>query len=249
MVRPPPTGDTPAAPASPLAEPVLFAEPPAGVPQDFAPDSPEGKARQTLEKLLTATALHEITPLIHDPTTALKQAAQWFPDGNPQPVSWKRIIFDSSDRVPRSAYKATLFRVVTDQAPLGFPVAVEETKNGPRIDFTAYIQCRDRLLDAYMAKPDSAPQPFLVLMRRGHYFGDDLSAAELEQLICLEITAPNPGSAKHRVFIQRGTDLGRWAVRRFVWDKSYTPVVELTRAGKQVEISAIVRDTWRSPTP
>ena len=245
----PPQAPSASAQAPNPAGPIILAEPLPGVPQDFLPDSLEGKARQTLEKLLTAGTLPEIAPLIHDSTAALKQAAQWFPDGNPKPVSWKRIIFDSSDWIPRSAFKASLFRVVTDQVPLGFPVAVEQTRNGPRIDFPAFVQCRDRLLDAFIAKAESPPQSFLVLLRRGHYFGNDLSSAELEQLICFEVAAPNPGSPKHRVFIQRGSDLGRLAVRRFVWDKSYTPVVELTRTGKHIEITALVRDTWRVPGP
>ena len=255
MTRPPsdpplPVPPPPSVPpsASPT-EPVVFAEPPPGVPQDFPPGSIEGNARQTLEKLLTVSALPEITPLIHDPAATLVQAAKWFPSGSIPPVSWKRIIFDSSDQIPRSPFKASLFRVVTDQLPLGFPVAVEETRQGPRIDFPAYVQCRDRLLDAFMAKNDVPTQPFLVLLRRGHYFGADLTPAEQEQLICFEITSPNPSSPKHRVFIQRGSDLGRQAVRRFVWDKSYTPVVELTRVNQHVEITAIVRDAWRIPAP
>ena len=247
MIRPLVPAPAPGALVPAITDPVVFAEPLPGVPQDFPPDSLEGQARQTLEKLLTASALPEIAPLVHDPAASLKQAAKWFPDGNPQPIPWKRIIFDSSDQMPRSTYKAILFRVVTDHTPLGFPVAVEETRHGPRIDFTAFVQCRDRLLDAFISKPDASPQSFLVLMRRGHYFGEELSAAELEPLICFEIAAPNPGSPKHRVFIQRGSDLGRRAVRQFVWDKSYTPVVELTRVGKHIEITAIVRDVWRVP--
>ena len=226
---------------------VVYAEPPAGVPQEFPSDSLQGKARHTLEKLLAAKAIPEITSLVHDPTAAEKLAARWFPSGSLQPGPWKRIIFDSSDQAPRSSLKASLFRVVTNEIPLGFPVAVEDTRSGPRIDFNAFVQCRDRLLDFYIAQPGNTPQSFLVLLRRGHYFGEDLTPAELEQLICFEITSPNPGSPKHRVFIQRGSEMGRLAVRRFVWDKSYTPVVELTRQGKHIEITAIIRDVWRQP--
>lgn len=237
-------------PPSSLATPPQDAEPLPGVLQDFPPASLEARSRQVLEQLLEAASTKEARPLIYDADPALKQAALWYPDGKLNPSPWKRIIFDSCDPLPRSPYKASFFRVVTDAIPMGFPVAVEDTKEGPRIDLNAFLQCRDSLLDAFISSPRKPARPFFVILRRGHYFGDDLSPAELEKLICFEAASPNPGSAKHRVFIERGSDLGQLAVKKFVWEESYTPVVELTHAGKVVEITAILRDVWRnSPTP
>jgi len=235
--------------ASPSAEAPVSGEAIAGVSQDFPPGSPRQKAYQTLEKLLAARRPDDLKAHIHQPAEAARKAALYFPDGDLKPAAWRKIFYDSSTQIPKTTYQARLFRVVTDNVPLGFPVAVEDTANGPRIDYDAFIQCRNRLLDAFIADPAAKPSHFLVVMKRAHYFGDELTAAEQEPFICLEVTCPNPGAAKYPVFIPKNTDLGKMALRRFTWDKSFTPVVELAHAGRYVQLTAVVQDAWRNTTP
>lgn len=234
-------GTRPTAPS----EPVVFAEPLPGVPQEFPAGSPEAKSREALEKLLSAENLKDIAPLVHSPAQASRQALTYFPDGKFRPSTWRRILFDAAEQLPQTGYKARLFRVVTQESPLGFPVAVEDTKEGPRVDFEAFIQCRDRLLDQFMTKRSSLPGKFLVVLRRGHYFGDELKQDDLNRLLCLEVASPNPGATKYSVFIPKDTDLGRLALRKFTWDKIYTPIVELTHNDRYISISSLVQDTWQ----
>ncbi len=89
------------------------------------------------------------------------------------------------------------------------------------------------------------PGRFLVVLRRGHYFGEDLPQGELDRMICLEVASPNPSSAKYPVFIPRDTELGRLALQNFDWDKTYTPIVELAHANRHLALNAIVEETWR----
>lgn len=226
-------------------EPVVYGQPLPGVPQDLPPGSPESKARATLENLLQASTPEELEPLVHQPTEALRLADALYPDGNLKPTPYRKILFDGGQQVPGSTHKTRLFRVVTDTNPMGFPVAVQDTDSGPRIDFTAFAQCRDELLDKFMNTPSAPPSKFLVVLRRGHYFGDKLTDEEQSRLLCLEVSSPNPASAKYSVFVPRGTALGKAALGKYAWDKIYTPTVELTHADRHVAISSIVQDTWQ----
>jgi len=239
----------PAAAPTPATEPVIYGEAIPGVGQNFVPDSAEEKSYQALEKLLDARNPDGIKAYVHQPAEALRKATLYFPNGDLNPAPWRRIFYDSATQIPKSAYKARLFRVITDAVPLGFPVAVEETASGPRIDYDAFIQCRNRMLDAFLTTPTAPPGRFLVVMKRAHYFGDQLTDAELQELICLEVCCPNPGANKHPVFIPKNIDFGKLALRRFTWDKSFTPIVELAHTPRYIQLTAIVQDAWRSVTP
>lgn len=217
--------------------------------QNFPPGSPEEKARQVLERLMMARSANELAGLVRLPVEAMRQAIEYFPDGNLHPVPILGITLEAIESMAKSSYKVRIFRVVTDRVPSGFPVAVEDTVEGPRIDFTAFVQCRDQLLDEFVKQPAAGPGRFLVVLRRGHYFGEDLTQTELDRMICLEVTSPNPSSAKYPVFVPRDTELGRLALRSFDWDKTYTPLVELAHANRHMALNAIVEETWRRGAP
>jgi hypothetical protein len=217
--------------------------------QNFPPGSPEEKARQALERLMMARSANELAGLVRLPVEAMRQAIEYFPDGNLHPVPILGITLEAIESMAKTSYKVRIFRVVTDRIPSGFPVAVEDTAEGPRIDFTAFVQCRDQLLDQFVKQPAAGAGRFLVVLRRGHYFGEDLTQTDLDRMICLEVTSPNPSSAKYPVFVPRDTELGRLALRNFDWDKTYTPVVELAHANRYMALNAIVEETWRRGAP
>ena len=222
---------------------MVYAEPRPGVSQDLPPESSEAKARQALEKLLDATSRDEIAKVVHDPADTFLRYANTPVTATPR----KRILFDASEKIPQSTQKYHLFRVVTDDVPLGFPVAIEDTDSGPRIDYSAFLQCRDQLLDKFMAEPSATPGQFLVTLRRGHYFGNEISQTGLDLLICFEIASPNPSSPRHIVFIPRSQELGKLALNKYSWDHLYTPVLELSHKGNLVHVTNILGDTWQKP--
>ncbi len=238
-----------AAPATIPEENASAAQPLPALDQNFPPGSPEEKARQTLERLMMARSANELAGLVHHPVEAMRQAIQYFPDGNLIPVPILEITLEAIEPTAKAPFKVRIFRVVTDRVPSGFPVAVEDTAEGPRIDFTAFVQCRDQLLDQFAKQPAAGPGRFLVVLRRGHYFGEDLTQAELDRMICLEVASPNPSSAKYPVFVSRDTELGQLALRNFDWDKTYTPIVELAHSPRHMALNAIVEETWRRGIP
>ena len=242
-INPPPAPSVPAANNQKAPVPVIYADPSPGVSQDFLPGSSEAKARQSLEKLLDSDSSSDLAQLVLEPADIQKN----FTDQEINPIPRKRILFDASENIPRSTQKYHLFRVITDEVPMGFPVAIEDTASGPRIDYTAFIQCRDQLLDKFMAAPSAKSQPFMVTLRRGHYFGNEVPQAELDKLVCLEIASPNPSSPRHTVFIPRGSELGSLALNKYTWERIYTPVIELSRKGRLVHIISILGDTWQKP--
>ncbi len=244
----PATPETVAGSAAP-AENASGAKPLPALDQNFPPGSPEEKARQTLERLMMARSANELAGLVHHPVEAMRQAIQYFPDGDLHPVPILGITLEAIEPMAKAPHKVRIFRVVTDGVPSGFPVAVEDTAEGPRIDFTAFVQCRDQLLDQFAKQPEAGPGRFLVVLRRGHYFGEDLTQAEVDRMICLEVASPNPSAAKYPVFVPRDTELGRLALRKFDWDKTYTPVVELAHSNRHMALNAIVEETWRRGAP
>jgi hypothetical protein len=58
--------------------------------------------------------------------------------------------------------------------PDGVPISVEDTKDGCRVEWRSFIECRDQLLSKFYSGFKKEPQTFRVLVRRGHYFDKDV---------------------------------------------------------------------------
>src|SRR5690606_3405584 len=95
-------------------------------------------------------------------------------DNPDRPAEVESIGHVTAHPVPDSNFRFHVFQVVQKPDLLPGPVRVEQTKDGYRVDWPAYIEARDRELEKFCEEWREGAGTFRVLLERGHYFGDDV---------------------------------------------------------------------------
>jgi hypothetical protein len=136
----------------------------------------------------------------------------------------------------------------TDAQLEGFPVSVEETPSGPKVDWMAYVQFHDNRLGKFIKIPQLEADTFYAIVERRHYFRSDVP--DLGSKICLGIQPPIPGYEGY-AFIEKDSPLGAELIEKFQWEHMYFPVLKLrwkrTQDGAQyIEVKELVRESWRA---
>ena len=150
--------------------------------------------------------------------------------------------------IPSSGAKAFIFNVIHPDHPRGFPVSAEHTPEGYRIDWQSYIQWRHEWLRRFVEKKSAEPQMLFVVLRRAHYFNDDVP--RLDEKLCFKISSAVPGDEGTFAFVDHPSALARSLTSTYEWRKLYFPVVEVQwirepNGAPYVRLNRIVRPTWR----
>lgn len=116
------------------------------------------------------------------------------------------------------------------------------------MDWQSYIQWRDEWLKKFAMHQADEPQLLFVLLRRTHYFNDDVP--NLDEKLVFRLTSAVPDDEGLVAFVERDSDLGRELESAFEWRKVYSPVVELqwVKEGghaKYVRLTRMGRPSWR----
>ncbi len=228
------------------------------LPREEASDAPEPppanqeeaeqrKARDVIKSLLRAGSVDQVIDLIHEKDRVGDLARAYYGDKPLAPVPFDSVVFDSGARVPDTNGHAYLFRVRSPDRTHGFPISAEETPAGYKIDWEAYVQCKDRLTRSFWKNSDQAPASLYVILKRGHYFGDDIPNSD--SLYCFKINSPNPDEEPNYAFLGKGTELARDLDRRLQWDATYFVIADFAQVkhsgGSHVELRKINRWSWR----
>lgn len=128
------------------------------------------------------------------------------------------------------------------------PVMVEEAVDGWKVDWVTFTEFKDNFLARFMESPKEGAKRFHVLVRRTHYFDDDVP--ELDKKICMEVQAPMPPYVGS-VFARRGTQLANILDRYLGWQVDQAAVVvelEWRREGDKqwVELTNLPQFNWRN---
>jgi hypothetical protein len=250
-----PSGKAPAS-ASPLVEVPRKAIPADAGPSGDAPAEPiyvkAGKdsqpAADALQKFFKARSLAErlaLTQAADKVRPLMERYYEANPDG---PVRVKSIELLRHDRNPEIGAPLCVFQVSGPDVPEPLPVMAESTPDGWKIDWLTFTEFKDKLLLLFLQKWQDGPARFHVLMRRTHYFDEDVP--ELDRKSCFELTSPVPGFQGF-AFVPKGSALGQELDRSVGWDVSgVAAVVELQWKKKDryqwVEITALPQYNWRS---
>ncbi len=229
-------------------------------PPGSAPDATNGiepdselleAPRTSLRGFLSALNWKERGKWIQNPTAVLSKMEAYYqnnPGASDGPVASTSVTFQSSDKVPGGEYSFFLFLVTTKNVPEGFPVSVEETADGFRVDWEAFIEFNDHLLHKFMTNFQSEPRDFRVIMRRTHYFGTDIP--NLKNKYAFRIDPPVPGYEGY-AFVDRDAPLvADKLTPNLDWSVIAYPVVRLEwsedEGKKFVRIQDLVQPTWRT---
>ena len=132
----------------------------------------------------------------------------------------------------------------------GFPVMVEVKDGEARVDWLTFVEFKDNMLAQFAANPSiEGKWQFHVMLRRCHYFDDDVP--NVEEKDCFEIGPPMPTSSPIYAFTDRVSQLARELSTTITWDKQVTwGIVELewkkTNGNQYVELTAVPQLNWYS---
>ena len=226
---------------------------PDGAGGKVAADGPAGAAEvaaglKAVRGLISATTPEQVLPWIFDAGT-LEFPVQNYHAKHPLHALTGAVIeFEYSGVIPGTGEKAHIFNVLHPSHPRGFPVSAESTAQGYRIDWQSYIQWRDGWLQRFLEKKPSEPQTLFVVLRRTHYFNDDVP--KLDEKLAFKLTSAVPGDEGAVAFVDKNSAVGRSLGELYEWRTLYFPVVELQweasgKAGAYLRLNRIVRPTWR----
>ena len=206
------------------------------------------KAQSAVHALVTASNVDTLVPLIFW-GESFRETLQSYYETRPfRPLRDTAIERQFDGKVPGTGARAFIFSVVHPDHPRGFPVSAEATPEGYKIDWESYVQWRDEWLRGFIENRPSGPYALFVVLRRTHYFNDDV--ARLEDRLAFKVTSAVPGDAGTTAFVEARSEAGRSMAESFEWGKIYFPVVELEwvrdeDGGRHVRLNRVVRPTWR----
>jgi hypothetical protein len=222
-------------------------------PEAVAPEAAVGDPQVTDEQravrgLISATTVEEVLPWIYD-AESMETIIRDYHKAHPiEPLAEAVVELEYSGVMPATGDKAHIFTILHPRHPRGFPISAERTPQGFRIDWESYIQLRDGWLARFLEKKPTEPETLFVVLRRTHYFNDDVPA--LEEKLSFKITSAVPGDEGAVAFVDRHSAVGRSLAELYEWRTLYFPVVELQwvptqNGGQYLKINRVVRPTWR----
>ena len=202
--------------------------------------------KRTLEAFLLAGNVEDLLNFVADRETVEKDIRAYYKNGKRTPINAQEVSFDSSGVIDDTAMAVYLYRVTTSRKKL--TVAVEETEGGYRVDWSAFTQFHDGLLEKFVRNPEAGSGNFYVILRRSHYFGNDVP--DSDDLHVFRIQSPIPPYLSASVFLKRDNPNAKAILERYRWSTDYRPYVKLKWAKSEdgdprIELEEIIRHKWR----
>ena len=163
------------------------------------------------------------------------------------PIS--RIELIRHDRAPEMGSPHCVFQVSGPGMEQPLPVMVESSPDGWKVDWLTFTEFKDKLLSRFLHTWTDEPGRFHVMMRRTHYFDEDVP--NLDKKYCFELTPPEPGVSGF-VFVPKGNLLARELDKSLGWEITNVAAIVELQWRKQdryqwVEMTAVPQYNWRGP--
>jgi hypothetical protein len=235
---PPPVASTPSAP------------PPA--PAILTGITPETKpALEALQKFFHAKTWEERLPFVQAPKSMKPIMEDYYKTVSDGPLYPSHIRLLRHNKAPETGPPQCVFEVAGGGLKQPLPLMVETAEDGWKVDWLTFTEFKDDLLLKFLESPQTEPARFHVLMRRAHYFDDDVPS--LDKKMCFQVMPPAPGFTGD-VFAIKGSPLSRELEKNIGWDVSQAAaVVELQWRKDEryqwVEMTELVQLNWRNVEP
>lgn len=237
--------ESPVEPVEPVGEPTI----PKAAPLHTANtegDEPQREARAVLDQIFAVKTVEELAKLVLAPERVRPLMDAYYANKSPALKSTS-IIYETSIQLPDSDHYNHTFFIATEQQPMRFPIAIEDTDDGPKLDWETFIELHDDLLGKFLATPQSEEQTFRVILVRKHFFGGEVP--KLGSKDCFRVSTPIAGSEAY-AFVDKDSKTAR-DCEAFEWEMVSFPIVTLRWATPQnrkpyLEITRVVQDSWRA---
>ena len=241
-------------PTPPLPAPLLEPTPPAVSPVVSSSDPAMARkdSLKTLEQFFQASTMEERLAYSQDPDKIRKEMALYSETHPPAPFAVQETTFLTEGEVPDSSRKFHLYNVLLKDRETPIPMAVEETKDGYRVDWSAFIESYHHRLRAFFNAPTETPGRFRVMLRRAHYFGPAVPGQDSVR-IAYTVEPPTRDDTFH-VWVDKESLVYREKLatgERSSWDAESYVIVELRwrgddQQGRWVGLHGITSDSWRA---
>lgn len=166
------------------------------------------------------------------------------------PVRVDRIQFIRMDPNPElGAGRHCIFSLENKTWEFPVPVMLEEQKDGFKVDWLAFVEFKDRMLEKFLqAYQEGPPARFHVGIIRHHYFEDNVPSLDRKDAFRISPAPPNTFHAY--AFLDKESPLAQELRARLPWETHVWAIVELEwkKLGSQqwVEVSAMPQMHWYS---
>lgn len=213
------------------------------------PDSLLRAPETALRKFLAAPNWKERLKHAQVPEKVRADMAEYYkthPDGAHTPTS---VTYMTSSPAPGRKYMMYLFHVTFPDLPQGFPIAVEETASGWKVDWRSFVEFKDEHLKKFLSGYQPEPASFQIKLQRTHYFDKDVP--DLDQKYCFRISAPIYGHDGYAFVDRTDATVVPKLQDKLGWDAAHHVIATLqwvrTPGGHQfVALRDILSDSWRA---
>ena len=186
------------------------------------------------------------------PDKIRKEMALYSETHPPAPFTVQEITFLTEGEVPESSRKFHLYTVLLNDREAPIPMAVEETRDGYRVDWSAFVESYSHRLRAFFDAPTESPGRFRVMLRRAHYFGPAVPGQDSVR-IAYTVEPPMRDETFH-VWVDKESLVYQEKLatgERSGWDAESYVIVELLwrgddQQGRWVGLHRITSDSWRA---
>ena len=172
------------------------------------------------------------------------------PDGPVDVDEIQYLRHDEDPQVGRGLH--AVFVLFSRNWEFGFPIMVEVTPDGARVDWLTFIEFKDDMLNKFLSHYMEERVQFHVGIHRTHYFDDNIPGLDHKEQFAISSPMEN---VRGFVFVPKGPPFARSLASTISWDKEASwVVVELQwrKEGnsKWVEMTALPQLNWYSaPAP
>ena len=244
---PPPNPTSPGPPVNVPPERLVAPAPPMAVevPVEAMP------AFEVLKLFMAAANWEERLKFVQAPQSMRPLMQGYYaamPDG---PLLVGRVNLLRHDKAPQTGPPHCVFQLGGGHLKKPLPIMVEQTPDGWKVDWLTFTEFKDDLLARFLETFQDEPKRFHVLVRRTHYFDDDVPM--MEKKICVEVQSPSPPFVGS-VFARKGTPVSVLLDRHLGWEVDQAAaVVELVwrKEGNYqwVELTHLPQFNWRNAAP
>ena len=238
-----------AAAPSPAQSPMSRSTPPTHAIEESDVPPEARQAVEALKKFLAAKNLDERLQhtLGADHMKALM--TRYYTRASDGPVTVDRIQFVRIDPNPElGSGKHCILSIENKTWEFPVPVMLEERPDGFKVDWLAFVEFKDRLLERFFQNYQEGRARFHVGILRTHYFDDGVPG--LESKDAFRIMPAPPNSFQATAFLEKNSALAQELRTRIPWETHVWAVVELEwkKSGSQqwVELGAVPQMHWYS---
>jgi hypothetical protein len=206
------------------------------------------RSRRVLDGFLAAKNWKERLPLILKPDLLRPEIEEYYREKPDGPIAVQSVTYMDTFRLPVTNRRMTIFHVACDGCE-PIPVTLEETEEGHKVDWQAFVEFKDLRLVEYFKKFQEDAGIFRVVLRRSHYFGSGVP--DVDGKLCFTVEPPVPGFDNNFVWIDKNNKelIEKLGVRAEFSNRSQPTValrwVKNDASEPYVVLDDILSDAWR----